>query len=395
MKHLRHLVLAAPLALLAACGGSSPATATSEAAIRSAAPAYSTLSLDETGSDAVAPATPGAPTALTPDEMGMAAAPCQPHLFLRSHEVVTRINRHLYKFLVHVERALANQPAPATGLSRVWEHVRGGVDVKLTIAQDANNPNLFTWTLEMKKVADTAFVTVFSGSIDRTNAQGPHQGKGNMTLDLDKLASVTGEDVAGVVTAQFETFADHRQIAVHADKVVWDTDHHRGMGWHAGMGPAVQAPKSADYVYLREPGKGGSLKISEEMAFACPSNPELSQANVKLVSRWYRTTSGSVHGRSDAEMTSGQLTAAKIDKVVGLTCHQSAVEQDTPAEYAWLIKAEDSGGNTLWSRTSSAGTTPCDPALGATVPAPDNNKTDYDFSGIVFTDNIPFPFPGM
>lgn len=382
MKLARTLFLSAPLALATACGGSSM-EATGSGAFTAATPAFSEVALDLTPAAAVATLTPP-PAAASPAPVADA---CNPHLFVRSEDVVRRVNRHLFKFLSHVERAITRQPKLTTGSSATWEHRFGDVDVKLTVTRKTDTT--FTWTLEMKKASDTAFVAVASGELDRAGAQGPHQGKGAMRLDLDKLAAVTGEEVAGVITAAFEAFADHRLVSAHAAGVVWDTD---------AKSPIRRAPRDADYVYYRAPGKGGSLKISEEMAFACPANPAISAASVDLVNRWYLTSTGSLHGRSDAQMTGGQLDALKIAKIEALTCHESAVEKGEPAERAWLLKAEDASGATLFGMQSVAGLTACDPALNppsGAVPSLADNKTDFDFSRIDFTDGKPYPFPGL
>jgi hypothetical protein len=388
MKPSRPFHFALPLALaaLAGCGG-----AANESAFQSAAPSYQALSMDLTSSDTNAPSA----AALTVEIGGAAdaASPdCHPHLFIRTHDVVSRVNRHLWHFLRHVEGVIHRNPDLVSGPSQVWEREKDGIDVRLTITRESDV--LFTWTLAMKKVADAAFVTVFSGQIDRTDAQGAHQGVGDATLDLGALAGVTGQEVAGVLTVHFETFTASRLLVVDAKGVVWDSD---------ANAPFLRQPRDAHYVYDREPGKGGSVKIEEQMVFACPLNPDgtpnaTQSADVKLVSRWYRTTSGGVHGRSDALMTGGQLPAG--DTVVGLTCHASDAEGGDQAESYWLMKEEDATGATvggaMHSTTSDASA--CDPALNpptGDVPALDTNATDFDMSGIVFTDSTPYQFPGM
>lgn len=383
MKPTRLLTSALPLALaaLAGCGG-----VASESAFQSAAPSYQALSMDLTSSDTAAPGAvaltvAGADTAATlPD--------CHPHLFLRTHDVVARVNRHLWHFLKHVEAVIHRNPDITTGDSQVWERVKNGIDVRLTITR--NPDDVFVWTLEMKKVVDGASVTVFSGQIDRGGAQGPHQGIGDATLDLTALAGVTGQEVAGVLTVHFETFTGRRLVVVDAKGVVWDTD---------ANAPFLRQPRDAHYVYDREPGKGGSVKIEENMVFACPDNPGQLPADVKLVSRWYRTASGGVHGRSDALMIAGQLPTGHT--VVGLTCHQSASDGDDQAESYWLMKEEDPTGATVAGSAHSSSIDPptvCDPLLNppsGDVPALDNPATDFDMSGIAFGDANPYPFPGM
>ncbi len=380
MKPSRLLVAVLPAALLAACGG--PGTSTSS--FTDAAPSYQALSMDLTTSDAATPSTLAAVTAGDADVALVGPDACHPHLFLRTHDVVQRVNRHLWHFLRHVDAVLRRNPDVDTGSSRVWERAVDGLDVKFTISRTGE---VFSWTLEMKKQGDTAFVTVFSGDIDRTDAQGPHQGKGGMTLDLTKLAGVTGQDVAGVLSAQFETFTETRKVVVDAAGVVWDADAYL---------PALRQPRDGHYVFFREPGKGGSIKIEEQMVFACPSNLESVPADVKLVSRWFKTDSGSVHGRSDALMTGGQLPAEY--RVAGVTCHQGERDGVDQIEGYWLMKEEDGQGQTLAGGAVGGGPETCDPLLNppsGTVPTLDDSSNDFDMSGIVFSGSDPYPFPNM
>jgi hypothetical protein len=381
MKPSRILLAALPAALLAACGGQNELT--------SATPAYQALSMDLTKGDAATPVADGA-VAPSGAALTMVDDPCHPHLFIRTHDVVARVNRHLWHFLRHAEDVFAKDPTTTTGSSQVWERVKDGIDVRFTVTHTTGQ--VFTWTLELMKVGDAAFTTVFSGTIDRTNATGPHQGVGDATLDLGKLASVTGQDVAGVLTLHFETFAGSRQVVVDAKDVVWDTDANADF---------LRQPRNAHYVYLREPGKGGSLKVEEQMVFLCPSNPSLLSADVKLASRWYRTTAGALHGRSDALMTGGQLPADAIDHVVGVTCHAGDADGDDQAESFWLMKAEDAAGATIQGAShvsQDATASACDPLLNppsGTVPDLSGPANDFSMSGIDFTDATPYPFPGM
>jgi hypothetical protein len=382
MKPTRLLISALlALAALAGCGGT-----TSESAFQAAAPNYQALSMDLTSSDASAPS--AAALTVASDATAVTLPDCHPHLFIRTHDVVSRVNRHLWHFLRHVEGVIHRHPDSTTGDSQVWERVKDGIDVRFTITRASDVA--YTWKLEMKSVTGTSdFVVVFSGDIDRTGAQGPHEGVGDATLDLGALASVTGQDVAGILTTHFETFTGKRLVVVDAKGVVWDSD---------ANAPILRQPRDAHYVYDREPGTGGSLKIDEQMVFACPTNVSLAPADVKLVARWYKTASGSVHGRSDALMTGVQLPAG--DKVIGVTCHASATEGADQAESYWLMKEEDSSGLTIGGalHSTTADASACDAALNppsGAVPGLDDSSTDFDMSGIVFTDSTPYPFPGM
>ena len=394
MKRSLVAALAAALTFAAGCGGSSTS---SGSAFGNATPSYSALSMDLTAADQTAPAlaldttgTSSASSALVADPAGgalLSPTECHPHLFVRTEDVVQRVNRHLWRALRRVERVIAFAPTIDTGTERVWERVENGIDAKFTMTRTSDQ--VFTWKLEMEKTTDAAFVTVTTGTIDRSAAQGPHQGTGVLTIDLGALAGVTGEPVAGVLSATFESLPASRKLAVDAENVVWDSDANTD---------GARAPRSAHYVYAREPGKGGSLKVQEQMVFLCPANPGLAAADVKLVSRWVRTASGSVHGRSDALMTGGQLSAT--NQVVGVTCHQSAAEEQEQAEGYWLMKLEDTtstpAGNTVAGGSvdsGTAGVTACDPVFGA-VPNLGDASQDFAFGAVDFTSADPYPFPG-
>ncbi len=386
------------LSFLTACGGGSMSRAAAIAQMASATPTVASTSISPDQADDTSPST--APPLGGPGDPGTIfwGDPCNPHLFLRSEEISRRVNRHFYKFLFYVERAIASDPTLVTGSSAEWDRSRDGIDSKLTV--DKTGDTTFTWTLDLKKTADTTFTTVATGTLDTAGAGGPHQGKGTMNLDLGALSSVTGEEVAGTIAVAFESFTDHRLVSVQATGVVWDSD--------AEMGSLAATPRNSAYVFFREAGKGGSLKVQEDVGFGCamgatrgdtiPVDPTVMLAQLELVHRWYLTTDGSVHGRADGQLTGSRLTAAGVAKIEGLTCVQGATAPMTPSERAWLLKAEDSSGATLWSLPATPDTSACDPALNppdGAVPSAADAKTDFDFSSIVFGDGVPYPFPGM
>jgi len=393
--NLRNALLAAPLAFAVACGGAS--TNSAGDALNAATPSYATLSMDETSADTTAPvALDGQAVA------GVVAAPvivgdaCHPHLFIRQREVVERVNRHIYKALRHVEIVLLKNPLSSTDSTKSWESVDNGIDRKFTIT--LVSPDVYSWELDIGPVGTSPLPVAMTGQIDRNGATGPHQGKGNFHIDFAKLhAGFPAEKVAqGTLDVQFDVEAASRKLTVTASNIVWDLD--ASMFDSAAVVTALSAPRSGSYVYFREPSKGGSLKIEDQMVFLCPANPTFLAADAQLVSRWYRFTDGSIHGRSDALMQNGQLPAANIDHVAGVTCHQSAVEGGAGAEGFWLMKAENASGGTITGASSTtagdANATPCDPVFGNVQTLIDNTK---DFTGwpVSYSDGNPFPFPGM
>ncbi|BDG09493.1 hypothetical protein [Anaeromyxobacter paludicola] len=406
MNPIRNVLLSAPMALLAACGGSSVGSNTPQA-FHDAAPSYAALSMDQAGAtDTSSPAAleiaPAAltasPAATAPSGLLLSGSGCHPHLFLRTREVVDRVNRHVYKVLRHVEAIIARNPTATTGSSEVWDHVNAdGVEVRFTVT--VLDVAKYGWMLELKAPAATTWDTVLSGDIDRTGATGPHQGKGSLDIDFAKLHQAYPAERAdqGTLHVDFDTQAASRLLSVKAVGVAWDV-RDDGLGMDAATLAALEAPRSGSYVYFREPGVGGSLKIQDQMVFACPANPTLALADVKLASRWYRTTAGDVHGRSDTVMTGGQL-AAPVAKVVGVTCHDGSAETSLEAESFWLMKAEQADGTTVSGESSAhLGADPasvCDAAFGA-VPTLTDATSDFAWDpSLKFDDQVPFPFPNM
>ncbi len=390
--HLRHLAFAVPLAIALACGGASnnnPTTGGSRAALTAATPTYSALSFDQVSSDStVLAAAPASSTALTASTALIMDSTCHPHLFLRQREVVERLNRHVYKALRHVAAAIAAGKVDSTTTSMTWESVENGIDRKFTVTWVS--AGVYTWELDVGAAGTAPLPVAMTGQIDRSGTTGPHQGKGTLHIDFAALhAGFPAEVVTqGTLDVQFDTEAASRTLTATAKAVAWELD----PTWFDDM-PAVMAalsaPRSGSYVFYREPGTGGSLKLQDQMVFACPSNPQLLAADAQLVTRWYRASDGSVHGRSDALMTGGQL-AAPIDRVAAVTCHLGAVEGESQAEGLWLMKAEASDGSTVQSWSSQFGTQPCDPMFG---PVPDASDAKNDFTAwpSSYSDGVPYP----
>jgi len=371
MRSLRLAAAFLPLAL-AACGGETASD------FQDATPSYQALSVDMTGA-----ATTGGQAATAADPAALDA--CHPHLFLRTHGLALRANRHLWKFLRHVEGfglRKADRQGPGQA---VWQRAEPGLEARWTVTKLSDTA--FDWKLELKSPAVADWTTVFFGGIDRTNATGRHQGTGTATLDLDALHLVLPEEpVGGTLEWTFDSTAEHRKVVVRATNVLWDG---RGDAFAAGLG---STPRSALYVYYREPGKGGSFKGTDQMVFACPVTVPLNTtpADVQVVSRWYRNVDGSVHGRSDARMVGGQLPAG--DEILGVVCHDGAALGEVQVERYWMMKEEDAQNATVQSWGPVGDAAACDPVLGA-VPAVDGAASDFDFGAIDFTSTDPIPVP--
>lgn len=414
--NLRTLFLAAPLAVVMACGGST-STGTGSAALDAALPTFSKISIDQTAADTTPPAAvTAAPAAVVAEtasaQMMGPGGVCHPHLFMREREVVERVNRHVYKVLGKIERLIAATPLTSTDNVKVWTKTEGGVTSTFTIR--LVTANTYGWEFDAGVAAPTgptgptgpvAQEVIMTGEIDRSGAVGAHDGKGSMDIDFTKFHAVfPNERVAqGTLEVQFDVSATARTIAAKATGIAWDLDPARfaDMG---GIPAGLSQPRSGEYVYFREPGKGGSLKIQDEMVFGCAmdptvNNPSLVPANARMVSRWFRDTAGVVHGRSDGLITGGQLVAP-VASIVGVTCHGAATEQGMPTEGFWLMKAENATGGTVVGFSSASvgdpSGTPCDATFGDVPVLADATK---DFTGwppsFYETPAVPFPFPGM
>ncbi len=357
------------LLLAAACSGSS----TSQQSFQNAAPTTAALSMTVDGAPATTAAAADAPTPPIMPMMIDAGDLCHPHLFLRTEALAARLNRHFAKALHRIEHVIAKAPALSTDGQAQWDEVRDGVEVRFTMTRSAE---VFTWLLELRPAGgtDAQWQTVFSGTIDRTGATGPNEGTGSFEVNLDNLHQVVpAETAAGKIDADFAIAAKKRVIDVTVSDVVWDPD-------SDGDGLGHVAPVNASYHYVREPGVGGSLALTDSMVFGC-RNPTLAPADVTLASRWYLATDGAVHGRSDAKATGGQVPSG--DTFVGVTCHQGPTDATDAEGYA-LLKLEDSQGNpTVPPFAFQVGSTSaCDPVFGP-VPLPDGPGNDFDFTAPV------------
>lgn len=357
------------LALAAACGGGAANQ------FQSNAPTYSMVALAQNDSDTAEPASTEPPSGATALTEAAAAGSCHPHLFVRTDEIIRDVNRHFFKHVHHVEELIRDNPTLADGETRTWENVRSGIDRKLTMTATANADGSTTYTFELDiavavSTGTPAFVKVMSGSV--THVQGAvEERKGTATFDFSALATVVArEKSTGQVTDAFDIVNDpvkgvKRTASITLTNFHFDDDAH--------------GPRNGSYTWEREPGVGGKFQFTDSLVLLCPSNPASLSADVVAVSRWYKASDGSVHGRSDAKATGGQIASG--DAWIGVTCAKGQTSAD-PAEGYWMMKLEDATGATVSAQADTAGDAPCDPALGA-VPSTTSNATDYDFTAAV------------
>jgi hypothetical protein len=375
MKINRILPLTLAAAALAACSGSTP---TSE--FTANAPTFDKLAIAQNDGDmSEAAATQTDTAALTSDA---ATTDCHPHLFVRTGEIVNRVNRHIFKHVHHVEELIRNNPL-SDGETKTWEDIKNGLDRKLTITKSVNLDGSATYTFELDlatavTTGTPAFVKVMWGEITHVGpatADGATtlvEDKGTVTFDFTALASVTPrERSSGQIVDTFDNAHDpvkgvKRLATLTLTNFVPEEGDPHG-------------PRNGSYLWEREPGVGGKLQFQDTVTLFCLPNPTGAQSDTTTVSRWYKAADGSVHGRSDAKATGGQLPSG--DTWVGVTC---AVGQSSsaPGEGFWMMKLEGPTGLTIDLHLAQSGTAPCDPAFGA-VPNQTDSSTDYGFPATV------------
>jgi hypothetical protein len=360
-------------AALAACGRGGTADE-----FRAAAPTSAKIAISEYEGDPI-DGTAVADPSTTALEMNRPE--CHPHLFVRTHEIIGRLNRHFAKHLHHVEELIENNPL-GDGETKTWEDVRGGLDRKFTMTRTANLDGSVTYDFELDIASVPAsgspsFVKVMWGSITHSGpsveeadagADQRVENKGVVTFDFTALASVKASERArGQITDTFDNVHDPAQGVKRTASVVL-TNFVPEEGDPHG-------PRTGGYSWEREPGVGGKFRFQDTVTLLCLANPASVQSDVTTISRWYKAVDGQVHGRSDSKATGGQLPSG--DTWMGVTCAKGQTSA-MPAEGFWMMKLEDSTGATVSVQSSQVGTEPCDPVFGA-VPSATDNKTDYDF----------------
>ncbi|MGZ6123514.1 MAG: hypothetical protein ACXWLR_01055 [Myxococcales bacterium] len=373
---------------LVACGNSPGATQE----FRAVAPTLEKLAISQNDGD---PAEAVASASSTSAETAVPVHDCHPHLFVRTHEIIGRVNRHFFKHLHHVEELIEDHPL-ANGETRTWESVRGGIDRKFTVTRTANLDGSVTFDFELDVApapasATATFVKVMWGSVTHfgplptdgdggTDQDGGSEqrveDKGTVTFDFTALATVERrERASGQITDAFDNVRDpvngvKRSATITLTNFVPEEGDPHG-------------PRNGTYLWEREPGVGGKFQFQDTEVLFCLRNPESAQSELTTVARWYKAAGGEIHGRSDAKASGGQLPTGQT--WMGVTCAKGPTTS-APAEGFWMMKLEDATGATLSSQSAQLGTEPCDPVWGA-VPSPSDNKTDYDFTA-------PVTFPG-
>src|SRR5205814_3327966 len=125
------------------------------------------------------------------------------------------------------------------------------------------------------------------------------ENKGSVTFDYSALASVvTTEKSTGQITDTFDNVRDPAHGVKRAATMTLTNFH---------FDDDAHGPRNGSYLWEREPGVGGKFQFTDSLVLLCPSNPGLVAADLTAVARWYKAADGSVHGRSDAMATGGQI----------------------------------------------------------------------------------------
>jgi len=339
-----------------------------------ATPTFEAVAMDMNDSDAVA-STQARPKESTTTD-ALSSDTCHPHLFQRTRDVVRVTNGGIGMLLGPLHDTMRlGLPRHRDGKSHSWERVRDGYDWKYSMEKTGDHS--FTATLQVKKVGDADFVTVYTAQVERNPAD--HDGSGSATLDLTALHSVISSAATGKLSMTFALTPDSKKVIFNmVDYTVGSAE-----------------PRNGKTVFFKEHGKGGSIKFTQNMPLVCtgPGGSATGTTPVEMVARFVDTSSG-IHYRADALATGGQIAAG--DKWEGVTCAQGG-RRDEGSETYWMMKLEDAAGATVSGTARESGSTTasaCDAVFGA-VPKVDAKDSDFDFASINFTSDDPAPFPGM
>jgi hypothetical protein len=317
------------------------------------------------GNNSVAPGEEAATTSATITSNSIGAPSCHPHLFERSIDYSRALNYHVFLFVRDIDLLVLLHPHLKTGTKHEWLYTSPeGESVDLTI--DKTAPGVFSLQLSLAPKGSTTYVSVASGSVDRSD---PGDVKKSLSFDFDALRQVlpasTVDKAAGQLTVDFErtsqSGADRKRTVTYTltNFVPVYGDPH--------------GPRSGNIYFLGEPGVGGAMIYDSSTVFFCPSNPQQLSADTLTYARWF-VSGGTVAGRADSRATGGQFPAG--DSWAGVAC-RSVSAKDAASDDGgtttvtddgyWMVKEEDASGATVRGSDVSdttAGDPACDPAFG-------------------------------
>lgn len=405
------ILAALSIAGLAACGGSSPSnvdtggmnggnTPSLPQLAASAAPNYdfAYMNMDSTDASVPAPYVPAVAPAATAEVVTVTTSGadpvCHPALFVRTHEIVARFNRHSWKALQHVEALIKKTPKLTTGTTVTWSDSVTFENVQIVRQFTMTEVSTGDYTFDLSLgTSASSLVTIFSGTIDNTSAAPLTTIQGTLAYNFDALHSVIPTELAsGSFTATTTVVKDSsRPSGQQTEKtiVVKLVDFLPEEGDPHG-------PRSGTYTHLSQQGVGGYLDYGDTLQLLCPNVSPATppESDLSTYTQWY-LKSGVLSGRADSYAVnenptpSGQIPQG--DEFVGVSCYSDSTvvaANATSENLYWLMKEENiASGQTLRFWEAAAGTATCDPAFGPT-PSSQNNTNDFNFS------NLPNPaFP--
>ncbi|HYZ90057.1 MAG TPA: hypothetical protein VE620_12235 [Myxococcales bacterium] len=369
---MRKILCLSAVGLAFACGGSAQ-----QSAFQSATPAFNSVALEITSSDANSAnfENESEPDDDDADDADVAAGDaCHPHLFLRVHDIVHLTNRGLGRILGPIHRLASFGHSKSDG-THVFERIVNGIDYKYTVMQTGTQS--FTATLQVKKEGDpdASFLTVYSADVTRDPTT--QDLSGTATLDLDKLNSLTNQGIGGQLALKFTVTSAEKTVVFTMTKF---------------QPRSTTLARNGHFVFDKQTGKGGSLKFIDDMTLRCTGATPVATGTtpVMAVARWIVASDGTIHFRGDAEATGGQIP--DNDKWEGITCAQGS----DPRETYWLMKLEDATGKTISAHSAQnteATAAACDTVFADPVPLIDSAANDFNFGRINFADDTPLPFP--
>jgi hypothetical protein len=166
---------------------------------------------------------------------------------------------------------------------------------KLTVTKASDRTYRYTVEAKAKEAADTAFVTVLSGShtpaMDEAGEPMRGFGQGEFTLNWDTAQTLPEHDEnVGSMTVKYSRQNETSVITVNAAfRQVRDSND-------------ASKRVDADYLYASTPGQGGEFdfKMSQDWYKVIGST---ARENLTIKSRWQETGAG----RSDVKLTGGDM----------------------------------------------------------------------------------------
>jgi len=314
---------------------------------------------------------PSTGTGLAPGQ-DLTSVPCHPELFARSVEYSEALNFHVNMFLGDIEALLRGVPT-LNGDVATWLYESPDADLQLQLRETSTD--VYDVTLGIAARGSRAFVTVVSGTVDRTL---PYDVKKQLTFDIDALHSVFPAAKVDHSSGQLALSAERVRSSEGNDvkRTVTYTLTHFVPFYGDPLGA-----RDGTVSLLDEPALGGAMLYDASTVLSCPPNPQNIAADLTTYVRW-QVLAEAVTGRADAIASGGQM--APGDRWIGLSCRTNSVSALVGAALLqdngyWLMKEEASSGATVLGYETavpdgSSTDAPCAPVFGAVTDLNDSTN---------------------